>query len=493
MQYVRWAHIQGISLSVLSNARWIALAQAVKIGAQLVNMVVLTRLIGPNDYGLMALAGIATNLALLLRDMGTSAAIIQKAEVSQQMASSVFWLNLGMGTVLCGFTMLLAPLMANVFGTPQLVEVLVWLAITFPLSSSASAHQSTLERHSRFKTVALIESVASALSLAVALYLAYQGWGVFSLVSQAVVSAALSAALLWWASGWRPSLSFELAELKAIMGFSGNMAGYQLTSYLFRNADAFLVGKLVGVGALGFYALAYKVMLFPVQNISWVATRAAFPVMSRMQGDLPQLAALFLRLLSVLSFIVGPLMFGLLATAQPFTLAVFGGKWADMAGILSWLSVVGYVQVITGTTGPVLMALGRSGDLFKLAIFGSGLHLLLFGLGALWQGSTGVAAGYLVASLVVSPVTFWLTCRRLGIRLGQVWGAVWPSLVCAVVMAAVVWFVRAEVEKARSAEMVLWACGAAGLLTYVAASFLWQRSQFTQVSELIRLKKGQPV
>jgi len=461
----------------------------VKIGSQLVNMLVLTRLIAPSEYGLMAMAGIATNLAMLLRDMGTAAAIIQKETVSQETASSIFWFNVVMGFTLCLLTIGVAPLMSDMFNAPGLTPVLWLLALTFPIASSAAAHQAMLERHSNFRAIANIETVASFLSLVAALAAAWAGWGVYSLVIQALVTGVISSALIWRKSQWRPDFKVQLGELKGIYQFSASMAGYQLTSYLFRNADAFIVGKYLGAAALGLYSLAYKVMLFPVQNISWVAGRAVLPVMSRMQNDLPELSKLFLKVLSFLSFVTAPLMFGLLACAEQFTAVAFAPKWAAMADILAFLAVVGYLQVIVGVTGPVMMALGRTDILFKLAIFGAAVHLLGFWWGAKF-GGVGVAVAYLIASCVVAPVTFWLTTRLLQMSNMVVWRAIGPSLFGSALLVGAILAIKHFAPAGWSALHLLLAFLLCGGAVYGLFSVCLQREQFVSMKSLMQLKRG---
>lgn len=476
-------------MSAVSNARWVAITQAVKIGSQLVNMLVLTRLIVPSEYGLMAMAGIATNLAMLLRDMGTAAAIIQKETVSQQTATSIFWFNVVMGLLLCLLTAALAPLLAVVFKAPALTHVLWWLSLTFPIASSVAAHQAMLERASNFRAIATIESIASFLALVAALVAAVYGLGVYSLVIQALVAGIVSSVLIWRKSAWRPDFSVHLGELKGIFGFSGNMAGYQLTSYLFRNADAFIIGRYLGAAVLGIYSLAYKVMLFPVQNISWVASRALFPVMSRMQGNTVEMGALFLRVLSFLSFVTAPLMFGLMASADQFTAVAFASRWASMADILAFMALVGYLQVIVGATGPVLMALGRTDILFKLAIFGAVVHLLCFAVGVRF-GGVGVAIGYVIASLVVAPVTFWLTAKLLTMPGAQIVKAIRASLAGALVMVAMIELIKHLAPASCTQAQLLTMFVLAGVLGYSLFSMLQQREQFGSLKVLVKLKRG---
>ena len=404
-------------MSAASNARWIALTQLVKIGSQLANMFVLTRYVTPADYGLMAMAGVATNLALILRDMGTAAAIIQKKDLDDRDTSSVFWLNVLIGVLLAVGLFICAPLMASIFNESRLTDVLYCLALTFPIASTSAAHQALLERESQFQTIAGVESAASFLALVAALILAVLGAGVYSLVVQAFLMTAVATVLLWVKSPWRPTLNYDRNSVRSVFSFSGNMTGYQLTSYIFRNSDSLIIGNIFGAAVLGVYSVAYKVMLFPVQNISWVASRALFPVMSRLQSDKIGVQDLCLKALRFVSFVTAPMMFGLAGVSDVFVQTVFGEKWAAMSPLLAYLALVGYIQVVVGVTGPVFMAMGKTNLLFRLAIVNAFTHVSLFWWGATSGGIRGLAAGYLLASLVMALPTFYLCAHTLGVSM----------------------------------------------------------------------------
>lgn len=471
----------------LSNARWIALIQAVKIGSQLANLFVLSRLLGPQDYGLMALAGVATQLALILRDMGTAALIIQKPDLDADDLDAVFGLNLSLGLLLALALMAGAPWLAGWLAEPRLTPVLLALAPTFLIGAGGAAHQALLERGSRFREVAAVESVAALGALVVALGLAFSGAGVWSLVAQAVTLSAVGSAGMVWRSGWRPRrVRPRLQALRGAAGFSAPMAGYQLTSYLFRNADTLMAGRWLGTAATGVYALALRVMLFPVQNISWVATRALFPVMSRMQHDTPALAALHLRSLRGLAFITMPLMVGLAMLAEPFVALVFAAQWQGLAGLLQPLALVGLLQVISGTTGPVFMARGRSRLLFGLAIVHSSVHLAAYALGLAHGGLEGLAWAYLAASALMTPPTLLLCARELGLAALTPLRALLPACSGGLLIAGAVAVCRQLLPGGAEATLLLGTGALAAALSYLLHAGLVQRHALADLRAALR-------
>jgi PST family polysaccharide transporter len=477
-------------MSAAANARWIALTQLVKIGSQLVNMFVLTKLIAPLDYGLMAMAGVATNLAFILRDLGTAAAIIQKADLSEADTSSVFWLNMAGGALLMLALWIVAPLMSSMFAEPRLTNVLWVLALTFPLAASSTVHQALLERVSQFRLIAGIESASSLLSLLIALALAFHGAGVWGLVAQALMMTSITTLLLWWYSSWRPSFVFDRASLRSVFSFSGSMAGHQMASYLFRNADSFVVGRLLGATVLGNYSLAYKLMLFPVQNISWVAVRSLFPVMSRRQDDKEYLADLTLRSIKLVSFISAPMMFGVAGVSDLFVHLFLGSQWYLVGQILALLSFVGYVQVITSIASPVFMSLGKTSWMLRISLVGTPLHILAFVTGALLDGVRGLAIGYLIASLLMALPVFYFCCQTLSIPLHKLTWALLPSVLSSAAMVLCITMCRDSMHV--SGYLLFFSLTALGVVSWLAMVALFQRSEARDFMNLAfrRIKKS---
>lgn len=464
-------------MNAAANVTWVGVAQGVRILSQFGNMLVLARFLPPSEYGLMAMAAVVTNLALLFRDLGTAAAIIHREQLSEATKTSVFWLNLAMGCMIAAVVAGGSPFIAQAFQAPALAQVLCALALVFPLASSSAVHQALLERASAFRTVARIESVSAAAALGAAIVAAWLGAGVYSLVLQAVLIAALTTLQLWIASDWRPNGRPRLAELKDLFHFSGHMTAYQLISYLFRNADAMVVGRMLGASALGAYSMAYKLMLFPVQNITWAAARALYPVMSRQQSAIDEMGRLFLRSIGYVSFITAPLMVGMFVLRELFVELAFGAPWARVADILFWLAPVGYLQSIVGTTGPVFMAQGRTGLLMRLAIYGAALHVTAFVVGAHW-GVNGVAACYLAASILNAAPTLHLALRATGQGGFSLLDAIWLPLAFALVMGTGMHFLAPHiVVPAPYLFLKLGALGFFGAAVYLGLCYLFLQEQ----------------
>jgi PST family polysaccharide transporter len=442
------------NMSALSNARWILLSQVARTVIQLSSLVVLSRLLNPTEYGLMAMVTVVVNFVYLLRDMGTAAAVVQKDDLSEDTTSTVFWLNVGTGMLLGVILVVLAPFIADAFRTPRLVPVLRVIALVFPLSSTSAVHQALLERANGFRTIARIEVVASLAGLAVALLLAWQGAGVYSLAFQTLCTIAMATLQLWLASKWRPTLRWSASEVRALWGFSSSFTGFTFINYFARNADAMVIGRVLGSVQLGVYAQGYRVMMFPLQSMSFVANRALFPVMSRQQGAPQQMAQLYLRALGLITTVTAPLMAGLWLLREPFVLVALGHQWGEVAGILAWLAPVGFVQSMISTTGTVFMSNGRTDILLRLGLLSTTLQVSAFFIGAQW-GIVGVAMWYLVANVVNFFPAFYVTLRQMRSSPSDLLSAVGRPTAAALVMVAALWPLLRLLESHQTAAWTL--------------------------------------
>lgn len=471
---------------MISNAKWVAVSQFVRILSQLANLFVLARLLPPSDYGLMAMATVVTNLALLLRDQGTSAALIQKEKLSDQTITTVFWFNIALGLLIATLILVFSPLIAAYFKEPALIGVLCALALVFPLASSATSHQALLERASEFKKLALIEVTASIVAMVVAIIAAVKGLGVYSLVLQAVLMTTLSSIFIWVNSQWRPKGRPSFNELKTILPFTSHMTGFQLIIYFSRNADSVVIGRLIGTASLGIYSMAYKVMLLPVQNITWAVSRALYPLMSRQQSTLNEMGKLYLQTVSFISLVTAPLMVGVFVLREPLVHVAFGHQWHQVANVLIWLAPIGYLQSVSSTIGAVFMAQGKTKLLMLITLFSTIVQVTAFILGAKW-GVEGVAAAYLIASMVTVLPAFLIATKLVKRNLLNLIQSIWHSVVLALLMGLVVRFCYLRFSGVIEGQLLeFFLLISIGVLVYLLLAFIFIKKQILLVFQSLR-------
>jgi len=426
----------------VSSLKWSSVSQATRVGTQLFGVLILARLLPSADFGLVAMAATVTGFAGLFRDFGTAAAIVQKADPSPKLLDSIFWLNVAFGAGLALTLYSLAPLIALAFAEPQLKVILWVLLLTFPIASLGAVRQALLEKASHFRPLAIIESAAAFCGLGGAVLAAWAGWGVFSLVIQTILAAFLTTTGLWIASKWRPSLRWDAGEIRSVMGFSGNLVGFNVFNYLIRNVDNLLVGRYLGASDLGYYSMAYRLMLWPLQNIASVVGRAFFPIFSTIQTDQSRLAGAYVRATAATTLITAPLMLGFFVLREPFIALTLGDHWQKVAEVLAWLVPVGLLQSIGTSVGTLYLATGRTDVMFKWVIASGLLVIPAFAIGLQW-GIAGVAAAYAVSSLLLFYPGLAVPFRLVKLPVKDVLLRLMPSILTAAAMAGIVLFFAA--------------------------------------------------
>ncbi|HDH1530274.1 MULTISPECIES: lipopolysaccharide biosynthesis protein [Klebsiella pneumoniae complex] len=388
-------------MSLLSNAKWNSFSQFFKIIIQVVNLVYLAKIIPPADYGIMAMAAVVTNLAVLVRDLGTSAAIIQKKQLTEELKNTIFWLNSIMGMVICVIICFSSQWIAELYSQPKLGNVLLLISVIFPLSSCAAAHLALMERESEFKKISFIEVSSSLTSVIIAVIMAHMGYGVYSLVGQAITLNLMSAVQFWISSKWSPSVKrfINLSELKQIFSFSANLSLFNLINYISRNGDSFIIGRYMSSVILGNYNLAYRIMLFPLQSLTFVASRSLYPILSKYQDDNKKILSTYNECVFIIVLITAPLMAGIAILSEPFIHIVFGAQWKITADVLKWLAPTAIIQSVLSTTGAVFSAKGRTDVLLKLGILGTVLQFGAFLIGVNFSITT-FAFCYLIANVL---------------------------------------------------------------------------------------------
>lgn len=397
---------------------WSFLSQGGKQVSQIIITVILARLLSPDDFGTLAMVTVFTNFAMIFSEMGVSSALIQKQDTHDRHYDSAFWLNIFAGIGLTLVFMAASPLIAWFYKKPELNPILLVVALNFLFSSFTIIQQTILTKEMDFKSLAVRDIVAVILAGVIGITLAYHGFGVWSLVYQLLSFTLINAILLWFLSPWRPRLQFAISDIKDIFHFSAHLTGFNILNYFSRNIDQLLIGKFLGTQALGYYSLAYKIMLYPLQNISWVISKVMFPAFSKIQDDLEKVRTSYLKMVKAISLVSFPLMTGLFAVVPEFVHVVFGPKWEQLVILIRILCVCGMMQSIGTTIGNVLLSQGRADVQLKLQLLGTAIVTTSIFIGINWN-IAGVAFCYTLQSVIWVHYTLYVTNRLINLKYSE--------------------------------------------------------------------------
>ncbi len=459
---------------------WAAVSQGGRTFVQLLTVAVLSRLLPAADFGVLAMASVVTTFAGLLRDMGTSAAVIQREQLQGELLDTIFWFNVYLGIALAGLLAVLAGPLAAAFREPRLAGVLLALTVTFPAMSSGAVHQSLLERALRFRTLARIELTSAGCAFLVAVAAAWSGLGVYSLALNAIAAAVFTNIQLFAASRWRPTLRWSFGEFRRLLHFSGNLFGFQSLNYLARNADTMLIGRYLGAVDVGWYNMGYRIMLFPLASLSAVIARVLFPVLARRQADLPAFAALYLKASGAVATVTAPLMAGLWVLREPFVTVFLGPHWSPVAEVLEWFAPVGFIQSVLTSVGLIYMATGNTRAMMRWGVFSGVLTVIAMAIGLQW-GFLGVAKCYALVSLLLVYPGFAIPLRFIGLRFSDILRAVRQQLATAGIMAGVMFWLEHALAESILPVPRLVLLTITGVAIYVCVGFVTMRATLLDV------------
>ncbi|MBU1044908.1 MAG: MOP flippase family protein [Candidatus Omnitrophica bacterium] len=395
--------------------------------SQFIIMAVLAHLLSPSDFGLIGMVTVYFGFALMFGELGVSAALIQSQKVNQDHFSSAFWINLLAGITLSLIFLLSAPFIAGFYAKPELIKLIRVISISCFISSFSIVQSAILRKEMNFKAIALAESAAILIAGILGIFAALNGKGVWSLVFHFMSFIFIKSVLVWFFSPWRPKFLFSKTAIKDIFSFSMNMTGLNIVEYFARNIDYLLVGKFLGAGALGLYTLAYKFMLYPLQNISNVIGGVMFPAFSKIQDDLEKVRANYLKMVKAIALISFPLMLGMFVLAPEFIRIVFGIKWEQAIPIVRILSFCGMLQSIEATVGDIFRSQGRSDIHFRLQVVGTIIVSLCISIGLKW-GIKGVACLYALYNFAWVPYLISRSNNLIKLANKHLIKAIYPGL-----------------------------------------------------------------
>lgn len=440
-------------------------AQVTQFLLQTGSTVVLARLLTPHDYGLVAMVTAISAFAELFKNMGLSAATIQKAEINHNQISTLFWINLVVGFVLASILALAAPIISWFYGEPRLTNITLVLAGTFIFSGLTVQHDALLRRQMRFSAIAVIETGSMVIGIITAVVLARYGMRYWALVGLSVGTAICNAVLVWIFCGWRPDSPVRRAGVRSMLVFGGHITGFNIANYFSRNLDNILIGRFCGAGVLGLYSRAYSIMMLPINQIRIPLQSVATPALCHIQNDFVRYQKYYAKLISLIAFMTMPLIVFLFVCGDQTIHLLLGNQWSGAAAIFKILAIAAFIQPVVSPSGLVLVSLGQSKKYLKWGVFNSIITVASFIVGLPW-GAVGVAMSYAIVNYLLFLPCLWYCFRRSPMSIAAFMQAILRPMTSSLCMGAAI-FPSYLFLRNQSDIMVIGVCFVLGLLVYL--------------------------
>lgn len=434
----------GVQLGIrtLHGIGWNGLTQFTEQGVRFVVLFVLAHFLSPEDFGLVGMAMVAIAFAHVFQTGGLGLALIQRKNLNESEVSSSFWAIASLGMCLTIILLAVSPWVGRFYKNDQVTPVLAALALALLFGSLNTVPRLLIVRAVEFRKLFFIALGSDVLGGVLAIALAYKGFGVWSLVAKTLLESASRTVLLWLYTRWLPKWTFGFSALKPLLIVALPLLAYAVVHYFALNMDYLIIGKYLGPVALGLYTLAYKIMLQPVSQVSGVLLTVVLPGFSSIQDDRTKVGKGFLKMSRYISFLTFPAMAGLAVVAPEAIYVFFGARWLPAAEVVRILTIVGAVGSVQSISALIFLSQGRSDLLLKWSLFSTACYVVGFFAGLPW-GIDGVAMGYAISFVVISPVCFHIALRLVGLTLKDVAGSVAPAIAGAVILGLILTGLRA--------------------------------------------------
>jgi teichuronic acid exporter len=347
--------------AILHALRWNAVVRTTgQLGTWLITIFVM-RLLSLVDYGLMGLATILLGFCALINELGAIPAIIQRQQVDQCLIRKVFGLVLVSNASLYVAAFAGAPCFAALFGEASLATVIRVLALSLIIGAFSAIPSALLQRDLKFKSISLIDFVATLVGAVATLMLAFEGRGVWSLVFGSLVKEAGNAVGLMAVTRFRVAPLLDFTGLRTVLAFGMKISGARIVWYFNSSFDGLLIGKRLGEQALGLYSVANTLAYLPASKVLGLSNQIAFAAYSRLQDDRVRVRQYFLEGASIASFIFFPLCWGMSAVADDFVDVVLGPKWHQAAMVLQIIALGVPYRALGLFMQPLVDGLGQPG------------------------------------------------------------------------------------------------------------------------------------
>jgi O-antigen/teichoic acid export membrane protein len=382
-------------------------AQGVGFVLRTGSMIALARLVMPRDFGLVGMVTAFTGFLGLLRDGGLSMAAVQRSTVTRDQTSTLFWINLAVGSLLAMVCWLAGPVLVRFYGEPRLFGIAAAIGLGFIFNGAAIQHRALLQRAMRFRALAAIDTIALAMSIAVALAAAAAGAGYWAIVLMTVGLPAAAGAGAWLATRWVPGPPRRGTGVGSMLWYGGSITLNNIIVYVAYNIDKVLLGRYWGAEVLGIYGRAYQLINIPVENLNASVGLVAFPALSRMQHDPRRLRDYFLKGYGLFQSLVIPITAACLLFSNDIVRVFLGPKWSEAAGIFRLLSPTVLAFALVNPLAWVIFASGRTARALKISLVIVPALAAGYWLG-LSAGPQGDALAFsVVMVLLVVPIAIW--------------------------------------------------------------------------------------
>ncbi|MBE6289118.1 MAG: lipopolysaccharide biosynthesis protein [Bacteroidaceae bacterium] len=389
---------KNLKKKAISGMIWTAFQRYSKMFIQFISGIILARLLTPYDYGCIGMLMIFITISESFIDGGFGSALIQKKHPTQVDYSTIFFWNLGMALLLYAILFFSAPTIARFYGIPLLSDVLRVQGIILFIYAFNIVQRNQLRKKMNFKILSIVAIITSIISLTVTIIMAYHGYGVWSLVTQFILTALIPAIVFWFYIKWRPIWTFSWQSFKELFSFGFYMFLSHVLNQFGSQIQGLLIGKFYNASTLGLYSKANGMERLAATSISQVMTHVTYPLYAEVQDDKKVLANMIRRFTMTLSYLTFPLMFVLILCAKPIVILLYTEKWLGCVPFFQVLCIAGLANCLQSVNNQSIAAIGEGKAMLIWTIVKRVVGISFMLLGIIFYGMNGLLIGVVLNS-----------------------------------------------------------------------------------------------
>ncbi|MCQ2301237.1 MAG: lipopolysaccharide biosynthesis protein [Bacteroidales bacterium] len=398
---------------------WTAFSKYSNMIIGFISGIILARLLTPYDYGCIGMLSIFMALSETFIDAGFGSALIQKKNPTQEDYSTIFFWNMGMSVVMYVILFFSAPAIARFYNIPMLSSVLRVQGLILFIYALNLIQRNQLKKKLNFKVLGILSVSTSIIALTVTIWMAYRGYGVWALVVQNIITAAIPCLVFWFYVKWRPKLVFSWKSFKELFGFGVYMFLTHITNTFCSKLNGLLIGKIYSPVTLGYFSKASSTESLASHSISSIMTTVTYPLYASVQDDRERMINMLRRLTNTIAYVTFPLMFVLILTAKPIFVLLYSDKWIQSVPYFQVLCIVGLSACLQSVNTQTLAAVGKSRLMFMWTLAKRSVGLVFMIGGLYFYGMKGFLVGIIVYNWFCYFVNIGLVSKYIGFKWQQ--------------------------------------------------------------------------
>ncbi|MCO6499205.1 MAG: lipopolysaccharide biosynthesis protein [Vicingus serpentipes] len=424
--------------SALSGMFWTFIQQMSTQGISFLVSIILARILLPQEFGLIAMIAVFMNVGTVLINSGLSKSLIRTVNPDQDDFSSIFWFNLILSVLMYGLMFFFASLIAKFYSEPLLTDIIRLYCVVFVINAFVIIQNTRLTKEMDFKKQTLITLPSIVIGSIVGIYMAYNGFGVWSLVWSAITKSIALSVQLWFWSPWYPSFRLKKNKIKYHLNFGYKLTLAGLIDTLFADIYTIIIGKLFNPLQVGFYNRSNTLKQFPIKNFGSVINQVTYPLFSKIQNDNVRLKDAYRTIMKLAVFVITPVILFMAALAEPLFRFLLTEKWLPAVPYFQILCLGGLFNPISVYNLNIITVKGYTNLHLKLSIIKKIFVLTVILISVRW-GVYGLLIGQIPLSLMGFIVNGWYSKRLINYSLVQQFKDIMPTIILAIIIAAVVW------------------------------------------------------